>query len=111
MGREHDGNEEEANEAGDGLRIEPAPTSELDGRYPYVRVHRPQPLADHRTQISRSGGRYRENVGTKFSRLVDGPRSRLLRPWSRVPGARCGHVALSLNCKDLVPNGALSAIH
>ena len=40
-----------------------------------------------------------------FFCLVDGPRSRLLRPWSRVPGARCGHVALSLNCKDLVPNG------
>ena len=74
-------------------------------------MHRPQPLADRRTQISRSGCRYRANAQTTFFCLVDGPRSRLLRPWSRVPGARCGHVALSLNCKDLVPNGALSAIH
>ena len=57
------------------------------------------------------GCRYRANAQTTFFCLVDGPRSRLLRPWSRVPGARCGHVALSLNCKDLVPNGALSAIH
>ena len=37
--------------------------------------------------------------------FVDGPRSRLLRPWLRAATLPSGHVALSLNWTDLVPNG------